>query len=130
MLQVYRFNTKQWFLTQNEVLKWYENIQSQLLLHVMKSTKSGLNNNAGPNALLAPFRPADLKKNFGEWRLEKRKKLDVKTRPILSQVCWNQQATWQQLWGKYGQVLVKSASAIVKLNIIFIVVFFLCCFFV
>ena len=35
---MYPFNTKQWFLTQNEVLKWYENLQSQLL-RVMKSTK-------------------------------------------------------------------------------------------
>ena len=70
----------------------------------MKSTKSGLNNNAGPNALLAPFGPVGFEnggplsylegfcvtqknwQDFGEWRLERRKKLDVKTRPILSQV--------------------------------------------
>ena len=38
MLQVFYFNTKQWFLTQNEVLKWHENLQSRLLL-VIKSTK-------------------------------------------------------------------------------------------
>ena len=60
----------------------------------MKSTKSGLNNNAGPNALLAPFGPVGFEKrwptklfgricvtqknwqDFGEWRLERRKKLE------------------------------------------------------
>ena len=57
---------KQWFLAQNEVLKWYENLQSRLLLHVMKSTKSGLNNNAGPNTLLAPFRPV---RASGFWKM-------------------------------------------------------------
>ena len=38
MLQVYRFNTMQWFLTQNEVLKKKRKSTSRLLL-VMKSIK-------------------------------------------------------------------------------------------
>ena len=37
-----------------------------MLLHVMKSTKSGLNNNAGPNALLSPFGPV---RASGFWKM-------------------------------------------------------------
>ena len=70
----------------------------------MKPTKSGLNNNASPNALLALFGPVQASgfwkmvdhlviwkdfvlpkqnwQDFVEWRLERSKNLGVKTRPI------------------------------------------------
>ena len=48
----------------------------------MKSIKSG-----GPLSCLEGFCVTQKNwQDFGEWRLERRKKLDAKTRPILSQV--------------------------------------------
>ena len=89
-------------------MKRYENLQSRLLLHVMKSTKSGTQQQRWPEGTFSPVRASTgqwvlknggplsylegfcvTQKNwqdFGEWRLERRKKLDVKTHPILSQV--------------------------------------------
>ena len=85
---------------------------------VRASTGQWVLKNGGPLSYLEGFCVTQKElARFCEWRLERRKKLDVKTQPILSQVRWNQQPTWQQLWGKYGQVLVKSTSAVVKLNI-------------
>ena len=99
---------------------------------VRASTGQWVLKNGGPLSYLEGFRVTQKNRQyFAEWRLERCKKLDVKTHPILSQVRWNQQPTWQQLWGKYGQVLVKSTSAVVKLNIyctfLTVLFFVLCC---